>query len=48
MAETVNMSNFRLRTDFVVSAKESMAFIIKKKRYKFMVDLTLNELTEVR
>jgi len=24
-----------------------MAFIIKKKRYKFMVDLTLNELTEV-
>ena len=25
-----------------------MAFIIKKKRYKFMVDLTLNELTEVR
>ena len=24
-----------------------MAFIIKKKRYKFAVDLTLNELTEV-
>ena len=24
-----------------------MAFIIKKKRYKFQVDLTLNELTEV-
>jgi hypothetical protein len=27
--------------------KENMAFIIKKKRYKFAVDLTLNELTEV-
>jgi len=27
--------------------KERMAFIIKKKRYKFQVDLTLNELTEV-
>jgi len=27
--------------------RERMAFIIKKKRYKFQVDLTLNELTEV-
>jgi len=27
--------------------QEKMAFIIKKKRYKFQVDLTLNELTEV-
>ena len=27
--------------------KEKMAFIIKKKRYKFQVELTLNELTEV-
>jgi len=27
--------------------REKMAFIIKKKRYKFQVDLTLNELTEV-
>jgi len=27
--------------------KERMAFIIKKKRYKFQVELTLNELTEV-
>jgi len=31
----------------VIAAKETMAFIIKKKRYKFHVDLTLNELTEV-
>jgi len=31
----------------VITAKETMAFIIKKKRYKFSVDLTLNELTEV-
>lgn len=31
----------------MIAAKETMAFIIKKKRYKFSVDLTLNELTEV-
>jgi len=31
----------------VKKVKEKMAFIIKKKRYKFQVDLTLNELTEV-
>lgn len=31
----------------MITAKETMAFIIKKKRYKFSVDLTLNELTEV-
>ena len=43
------MTNFRFRdhASFVITAKETMAFIIKKKRYKFSVDLTLNELTEV-
>ena len=43
------MTNFRFseNVNFVIAAKETMAFIIKKKRYKFQVDLTLNELTEV-
>lgn len=44
------MTNFRIRDhapSFVITAKETMAFIIKKKRYKFSVDLTLNELTQI-
>ena len=49
MTETLKMTNFRLRdhASLVITVKETMAFIIKKKRYKFSVDLTLNELTEV-
>ena len=50
MTESIlRMSSFRFRdqSNFVIAAKETMAFIIKKKRYKFAVDLTLNELTEV-
>lgn len=45
----LTMTNFRFAENvhFVIRAKETMAFIIKKKRYKFHVDLTLNELTEV-
>ena len=38
------MSIFRYSSE---KLKEKMAFIIKKKRYKFQVELTLNELTEV-
>jgi len=53
------MSFFRYSSQFSVDSvyeseqtlkrkvKEKMAFIIKKKRYKFQVELTLNELTEV-
>ena len=50
MTETLKMTNFRIRDhapSFVITAKETMAFIIKKKRYKFSVDLTLNELTQI-
>ena len=49
MLQIFTMTNFRFAENvhFVIAAKETMAFIIKKKRYKFNVDLILNELTEV-